>query len=130
MISGLREAFIIAPPPRRLLIAAVAIVVRGQSALNAMPADLYSPDMPSTHMLMPNFAIVYATCGANQRCSMLSGGDRIRTCGFAAFLRCGIASLLQRKVPRVLIGRNYVRLDVDANDFVKIVAREIPGRSN
>ena len=58
MISGLREPFIAASPPKRFLIAAVAIVVRGHSALNAMPADLYSPAMPSTHMLMPYFAIV------------------------------------------------------------------------
>src|SRR3954451_9734434 len=103
MISGLRDAFISCAPPRRLLTDAVAIVVRGHSALNAMPADLYSPDMPSTHMLMPNFAIVYATCGANQRCSMLSGGERFKTCGFAAFLRCGMHSLLHMNVPRVLM---------------------------
>jgi hypothetical protein len=44
-------------------IAAVAIPVRGQSALNATPY----------------FAIVYATCPANQRGDMSSGGDNIST---------------------------------------------------
>ena len=53
-------------------------------------------------MLMPYFAMVYATCGANQRASMLSGGERLRTCGFAARLRCGRQAWLQRTVPRVL----------------------------
>src|SRR5438132_12140844 len=103
MIAGLREPRIAFAPPSRFWIAAVAIVVRGHSAFTAMPADLNSPAMPSTHMLMPNFAIVYATCGANQRVSMLSGGDRFKTCGFAAFLRWGMHSLLHRNVPRVLI---------------------------
>src|SRR3954463_3794386 len=102
MISGLREPFIAASPPSRFLIAAVAIVERGHSALTAI-LPLYSPAMPSTHMLMPNFAIVYATCGANQRVSMLSGGDRFRMCGFAAFLRCGMHACEHRNVPRVLI---------------------------
>ena len=32
-------------------------------------------------MLMPYFAIVYATCGANHFASMLSGGDSFRMCG-------------------------------------------------
>ena len=34
---------------------------------------------------------------------MLSGGDRLSTCGFCAFLRCGMHSLLHRNVPRVLM---------------------------
>ena len=38
--------------------AAVAITVRGHSALTAMPSARNSSAMPSTHMLMPNFAIV------------------------------------------------------------------------
>ena len=38
--------------------AAVAMTVRGQSALKAMPAERNSPDMPRTHMLIPNLAIV------------------------------------------------------------------------
>ena len=58
MISGVRLARIMASPPRRLPTAAVAMVVRGHSALTATPADFSSPDRPSTHMLMPNFAIV------------------------------------------------------------------------
>src|SRR6185295_20290955 len=103
MMSGLREPRIICGPPRRFWIAAVAIVVRGHSALNAMPADLYSPAMPSTHMLMPNFAIVYATCGANHRVSMLSGGEMLRMCGLPAFLRNGRHACEHKNVPRVLI---------------------------
>src|SRR5262249_27219714 len=103
MISGLREPFSVELPPSRFCTAAVAITVRGHSALTAMPADLYSPAMPSTHMLMPNFAIVYATCGANHLVSMLSGGDRFKMCGFAACLRCGMHVFDTRNVPRVLI---------------------------
>ena len=56
MISGLRERAIMASPPSRFLIAAVAIVVRGHSALTAtLPRS--SPARPSTTRLMPNFAI-------------------------------------------------------------------------
>src|SRR6476659_877387 len=99
MMSGLRDAIIMFAPPSRLLIAEVAIVVRGHSALNAMPADLNSPAMPSTHMLMPNFAIVYATCGANHRCSMLSGGEMLRMCGLLALRRCGRQACEHRNVP-------------------------------
>jgi hypothetical protein len=40
------------------LIAAVAIAVRGHSALTATPSSANSAAMPSTHMLMPYFAIV------------------------------------------------------------------------
>ena len=58
MISGLRLARIMASPPKRLPTAAVAIVVRGHSALTAIPEAFSSADRPSTHMLMPNFAIV------------------------------------------------------------------------
>src|ERR1700733_6442967 len=103
MISGLREPFIVEPPPSRFCTAAVAITVRGHSALTATPADFYPPAMPSTHMLMPNFAIVYATCGENHRVSMLSGGDRFKMCGFEAALRYGKHVLETRNVPRVLI---------------------------
>ena len=55
------ERLIISSPPSKFLMAAVAIAVRGQSALTATPCSRNSPAMPSTHMLMPNFAIVYAT---------------------------------------------------------------------
>ena len=58
MISGFRLARIMASPPSRLPTAAVAIVVRGHSALTATPEAFSSPDRPSTHMLMPNFAMV------------------------------------------------------------------------
>ena len=54
-------------------------------------------------MLMPNFAIVYATCGANHRVSMLSGGEMFRMCGFCDFLSCGMHACEHANVPRVLI---------------------------
>ena len=44
--------------PRNFLIAEVAMVVRGQSALTAMCLGLSSPARPSTTRLMPYFAIV------------------------------------------------------------------------
>jgi len=58
MISGLRLARIMASPPSKLPTAAVAIVVRGHSALTATPALFSSAERPSTQRLMPNFAIV------------------------------------------------------------------------
>ena len=58
MMSGVRAPAIVELPPSRFCTAAVAITVRGQSALTAMPCLRNSPAMPSTHMLMPNFAIV------------------------------------------------------------------------
>ena len=103
MMSGEREPFIAASPPSRFFTAAVAIAVRGHSALNATPSRRNSSAMPSTHMLMPNLAMVYATWGANHRASMLSGGDRFSTCGLAAFFRCGTHACEHTKVPRVLI---------------------------
>ena len=57
MISGVRDMRIIASPPSRFLIAAVAMVVRGHSALTAMPLPRSSPARPSTTRLMPNLAI-------------------------------------------------------------------------
>ena len=56
MISGVRDMRMTRSPPRRFLIAAVAIVVRGHSALTAiLPRS--SPARPSTTRLMPNLAI-------------------------------------------------------------------------
>ena len=40
---------------------AVAIAVLGHKALKAIPKRLYSLCIPSTHILIPNFAIVYPT---------------------------------------------------------------------
>src|SRR5262245_66522522 len=54
-MSGVRDLRIMASPPSRFLIAAVAIVVRGHSALTAMPLGRSSPASPSTTMLMPKF---------------------------------------------------------------------------
>ena len=56
-MSGVREARITASPPSRFLIAEVAIVVRGQSALTAIRFRRSSPARPSTTRLMPYFAI-------------------------------------------------------------------------
>ena len=57
-MSGVR-----APSPRALIpgiivSAAVAITVRGQSALTAMRRSRNSSAIPSTHMLMPYLAMV------------------------------------------------------------------------
>ncbi len=54
-ISGLRDRRIMAAPPRANSTAAVAIVVRGHSALQAMPALRYSCASPSMHSDMPYF---------------------------------------------------------------------------
>ena len=85
MISGLRPRF--GSASGITFNAAVAITVRGHSALTPMPSARNSSAMPSTHMLMPYFAIVYATCGANQRGFMLSGGDRFEDVRIAPGLR-------------------------------------------
>ena len=37
---------------------AVAMIVRGQSELNAIPSSAYSAAIPSVHMLIPYLAIV------------------------------------------------------------------------
>src|ERR1044072_6132101 len=91
MMSGVRPSFGFAIG--MTCNAAVAITVRGHNAFTPMPSWRNSSAMPSTHMLMPYFAIVYATCGANHFDFMLSGGDRLRTWGlrpaFAGCLRYG-----------------------------------------
>ena len=58
MISGVRLRRVSSSPPSRFCTAAVAIVVRGHSALAAMPSPLSSPDRPSAMMLMLNLAMV------------------------------------------------------------------------
>ena len=86
--------------------AAVAMTVRGHSAFTPMPSLLNSSAMPSTHMLIPYFAIVYATCGPNQRGFMLSGGERLRMCGLrpacADCFKYGMHACEQTNVPRTL----------------------------
>ena len=47
MISGLRERAIAASPPSRFCTAAVAMIVRGQSELTAMPSSFSSSASPS-----------------------------------------------------------------------------------
>ena len=63
--------------------------------------------MPSTHMLIPYFEIVYATCSLNHRGSRLSGGDSVRMCGLrpasAERCKCGRHACEQRNVPRTLM---------------------------
>src|SRR5258707_15430441 len=103
-MSGVRQRETSEGPPRevRAVIAAVAMAVRGHSALTAMPSAPNSAAIPSTHRLIPYFDIVYATCGANQRGSRLSGGEMLRTCGLLARFRYGRHACVHRKVPRVL----------------------------
>ena len=60
MISGLRHGAPISLPPPSISMAAVMIPVLGQRALTAMLCGCSSSDIPSTHMLIPYFAIVYA----------------------------------------------------------------------
>lgn len=72
------------------------------AVLTYTQAQLTKTD-PSTHRLMPYFAMEYATCGANQRSSMLRGGAIMRMCPFEERARCGKHNFEQRKVPRVLI---------------------------
>jgi hypothetical protein len=57
MMSGVRERRRMSSPPS-MPTAAVSMVVRGQRALKAMPSPRNSAAMPSTHMLMPYFAMV------------------------------------------------------------------------
>ena len=59
-ISGVLEAATDLSPPRRFYTAAVLMAVLGQRALNAT-FPLYSWAIPSTHMDIPNLAMVYAT---------------------------------------------------------------------
>src|SRR5215468_2248863 len=49
MICGVRDIRITRSPPRRFLMAAVAMVVRGHSALTAMPFSRSSPDGETQH---------------------------------------------------------------------------------
>ena len=101
-ISGLRARAMAGSPPSRFCTAAVAITVRGQSALTAMPFGRSSSARPSTHKLMPYLAMVYARCGANQRASRFNGGESIKMCGFELRSSAGMQALEHKKVPRVL----------------------------
>jgi len=55
MISGVRQP---APDKPKCLLAAVSIIVRGQSAFTATPTVRNSSAIPRTHMLMPYLEIV------------------------------------------------------------------------
>lgn len=89
-------------PPPIIFIAAVQIAVRGQSALtetlplnssiwqiNGVQKAAYIPAIPSTHMDIPNFAIVYATWSWNHLGLRESGGEIFKICGFEDFNKCG-----------------------------------------
>ena len=56
--SGLRARAIAASPPSRFCTAAVAISVRGHSALEAMPSAANSAARPRAHRVMPYLPIV------------------------------------------------------------------------
>jgi len=57
-ISGRRILSVCSAAPGIIATAAVAMTERGQSALTPMPSARNSSAIPSTHMLMPYFAIV------------------------------------------------------------------------
>ena len=56
--SGLRARAIASSPPSRFCTAAVAISVRGHSALDAMPSSANSAANPRAHRVIPYLAIV------------------------------------------------------------------------
>ena len=56
--SGLRARAIASSPPSRFCTAAVAISVRGHSALDAMPSWRNSAASPRAHRVIPYLAIV------------------------------------------------------------------------
>ena len=58
MISTVRQCLRPSSPARANWMAAVAMPVRGHRALKAMPSLLNSSAMPSTHIDMPNLAMV------------------------------------------------------------------------
>ena len=82
-------------PPSRFLTAAVAMVVRGHSALTAIPSRRNSSAMPEhahAHAVLGHAC--RPTCGGEPLARfMSSGGDSMRMCGLAAFSRCGMAGL-------------------------------------
>jgi len=70
------------PPPSRFWTAAVATMVLGHKVFDAIPSARSSSAMPSPHSVMPYLAIMYAV-GLSHSDSSLSGGDRVRMCGFS-----------------------------------------------
>jgi hypothetical protein len=86
--------------------------------------------MPSTHIDIPYFAIVYASIqqtsskpstvfflarllpawSLNHLGVMYNGGDRVRMCGFLDFLRYGMASFELEKVDLSAFVRLFARL--------------------
>ena len=64
---------------------------------------LYSADIPITHILIPNLAIVYAVKFSNHLGLRLIGGLIFKIWGFLDFLRCFKQIFEQRYVPLKLI---------------------------
>ncbi len=116
MISGFRQCGNAILLATTLLIAAVAITECGQSALTAIPLLLNSPAIPSTHWLMPNFDVVYATDGANHLVCISSGGEIFRMWGLSDFSRCGSASRDNINVARTLTA------NIRSNRFISVLA--------
>src|ERR1700733_3672801 len=79
------------------------MVVLGHNELAAIRSFLNSRAQPSVIILMPYFAIVYATCGPNHFGSRFNGGDNVSICGFADFFKYGMHVLVTKKVPRRLM---------------------------
>src|SRR5215472_16718550 len=86
-IPGLRERRIMAGPPRANSTAAVAMVVRGQSALQAMPAARNSSAIPSMHSDIPYFDNEKGGGGANRRGLRSGGGNSVNRGGLGARLK-------------------------------------------
>ena len=84
IISGFRDLSYISCPPSTFATAAVLMAVLGQSAFTAILPE-YSAAIPSTHILILNLAIVYASEPWNQSGSISSGGDKFKICGFSDF---------------------------------------------
>lgn len=58
MMVSLRDDATASSPPSKFFTAAVAMAVRGHSAFTPTPSSANSYDIPKTHKLIPNFAIV------------------------------------------------------------------------
>ena len=91
----------------------MATAVLGHKALTAIPFYLNYYAIPKTHIDIPYFAIVYARWFENHFAFIFKGGERLRICGFLAFIRKGAQYLETKNVPLVLIWcmRSYFFMD-------------------
>ena len=83
--------------------AAVSIAVLGHKAFTAILYFLYSSDIPITHILIPNFAIVYAVNFSNHFGFKVIGGLMFNICGLVDFFKCFKQILEHKYVPLRLI---------------------------